>query len=160
LIDINIKILIQKLQYFTKTGEIFDLKMTISHFVLDILGQVAFSQSFDSQSLDKYITHIPAINDHLLLSCVIGELPLQSVTKLLVRWSPIGWMRRLVKSRNVLKAICASCVRKKIENPEGQRDLLKSLVTARDPETGDGLSEQEINSEAFAMLYDVLPGQV
>ncbi|KAH8805262.1 putative cytochrome P450 [Xylogone sp. PMI_703] len=151
LIDEQIKILVGKLQQYAATGAVFDLKGTISFFVLDILGEVAFSHRFNAQ-IKNEAEHLAAIDDHLLLACVIGELPFQEMTKALTRWSPLPWMRQLVQSRNKIKAICAERVKYKIEHSAGRFDLLKSLVEAQDPETGAKLSEQEINSEAFAMI--------
>lgn len=152
IIDEQIQILINKLEVVSQSGEMIDLKSTISHFVLDVLGKVAFNEQFNAQQHNGEIEHLSAINDHLLLSCVIGELPLQPMSKLIARWSPIGWMRRLVKSRNKLKEICASCVKQRFAAPDGQEDLLQVLVKARDPETGAKLTEQDVNSDAFAML--------
>lgn len=40
-----------------------------------------------------------------------------------------------------------------MNHPSQRQDLLQSLVDARDPETGVKLTEEGINSEAFAMLY-------
>ncbi|KAL1860965.1 hypothetical protein Plec18167_003752 [Paecilomyces lecythidis] len=151
LINRQMGILIDKLNAFAKSGTVFDLKDTISLYVLDILGEVAFSRPFNAQVRGE-AEQIPAINDHILLACVIGELPFQDISKALARWSPVPWMRRLVQSRNRLKAICSECVRYKVTHPSDRRDLLQSLVEAVDPETGSKLTEQEINSEAFAML--------
>lgn len=151
LIDEKIKIFTEKLRHYAKTGAIFDLKRTISLYVLDILGEVAFSHTFGAQYMSD-AEELSAINDHILLACVIGELPLQSITKLIAKWSPIPWMRRLLQSRNRLKVICSNCVKTKLTHRSDRRDLLQSLVEARDPETGVQLSEQEVNSEAFAML--------
>ncbi|KAF9888040.1 hypothetical protein FE257_009304 [Aspergillus nanangensis] len=151
LINTQLEILLQNLHRYAETGETFDLKEIISLYVLDILGEVAFSRSFGAQLTGK-AEQIPAINDHLLLSCVIGELPFQNLLKALARWSPVPWMRRLVQSRNNLKRVCAESVRYKMAHPSERRDLLQSLVEARDSETGAALSEQEINSEAFSML--------
>jgi benzoate 4-monooxygenase len=145
------KILIDKLQAYAKTGEVFDMKQTLSLYVLDILGEVAFSKPFGAQAKGD-AEELHAINDHLLLSGVIGELPLQDFWKMLSRVSPLPWMRRLMTSRNNLKRVCGDCVRFKIDNPSERPDLLKSLVTAVDPESGSRLTEQEINSEAFAVL--------
>ena len=144
-------ILIDKLKVYAKTGETFDLKQALSLYVLDILGEVAFSKPFGAQAKGD-VEELHAINDHLLLSGVIGELPLQEFWKLLSRVSPVPWMRRLMKSRNNLKRVCGERVRFKIDNPSERPDLLKSLVTAVDPESGSRLTEQEINSEAFAVL--------
>ncbi|CAG7921798.1 unnamed protein product [Penicillium olsonii] len=151
LIEGQMKILIDKLQKCAKTGEIVDLKQMLSLYVLDILGEVAFSKSFESQA-NGHAEELDAINDHLLLSGVIGELPLQDFWKTLSRLSPIPWMRRLMKSRNNLKRVCGECVKFKINNPSDRPDLLRSLVEAVDPQSGSRLTEQEINSEAFAVL--------
>lgn len=145
------KFLQNKLRAFAKTGETFDLKSLLSLYVFDILGSVAFGRPFGAQERG-YEQVLPAINDHLLLAGIVGELPLQSLTKTISGWSPIPWMRRLMKNRNSLKKVCAECVKYKIRNPAGRQDLLKSLVKAVDPDTGSTLTEQEINSEAFAVL--------
>ncbi|KAL4808168.1 cytochrome P450 [Aspergillus unguis] len=152
LIEGQMEILIQKLTLLSKSGEVFDFKHLLSLYVLDILGSVAFGKPFNVQQAGE-AEELDAINDHLLLAGVIGELPCQDLTKLLSRWSPVPWMRRLMKSRFRLKEICARCVRFKMAHAEDKRpDLLRSLVVATDPETGSRLSEEEINSEAFAVL--------
>ncbi|KAL4998431.1 cytochrome P450 [Aspergillus recurvatus] len=154
LIEGQMAILISKLHHYAQTGEAFDLKHALSLYVLDILGEVAFAKPFCVQHTEDD-EKLHAISDHLLLAGVIGELPCQKLTKFLSRISPVPWMRRLMKSRNTLKGICAGCVRFKIENLESTRsrpDLLRGLVEATDPESGKRLSEEEINSEAFAVL--------
>ncbi|KAL4878787.1 cytochrome P450 [Aspergillus karnatakaensis] len=135
LIEEQMKILIEKLRRYAKTGEVFDFKQTLSLYVLDILGEVAFGKPFNVQRKGE-AEELRAINDHLLLSGVIGGLPLQNVTKMLSRASPVPWIRRLMQSRNGLKAICARCVRFKMQSTSDRPDLLKSLVEAVDPETG------------------------
>ncbi|RDW65769.1 putative Cytochrome P450 [Aspergillus mulundensis] len=153
LIEGQMAILISKLRRHAQTGETFDLKHALNLYVLDILGEVAFAKPFGVQ-LTEDVEKLHAINDHLLLAGVIGELPCQDLTKFLSSISPVPWMRRLMKSRLKLKGICAGCVRFKIENQEKitRPDLLRSLVEATDPESGKRLSEEEINSEAFAVL--------
>ncbi|KAL4908465.1 hypothetical protein BDW74DRAFT_175146 [Aspergillus multicolor] len=153
LIEGQMAILISKLRRYAQTSETFDLKHALNLYVLDILGEVAFAKPFGVQVTEDD-EKLHAINDHLLLAGVIGELPCQDLTKFLSRISPVPWMRRLMKSRLKLKGICAGCVRFKIENREKitRPDLLRSLVEATDPESGKALSEEEINSEAFAVL--------
>jgi cytochrome P450 len=151
IIDGQIEILIRHLKGLAKMGEVFNLKAIISCFVLDILGEVAFRRTFNAQAAGA-AGEIEAINDHIFLSCVIGELQCQDLLKILVAWSPIPWIRRLVKSRAHLKATCANCVRQNLENRSERPDLLTSLINAKDPETGEKLTELDINTEAFAML--------
>ncbi|KAL4915980.1 cytochrome P450 [Aspergillus aurantiobrunneus] len=135
LIEAQMKVLVDKLHGFAETGKVFDFKHMLSLYVLDILGEVAFARPFGVQ-LKGEAEELHAVNDHLLLAGVIGELPFQDLTKMLSRLSPVPWMRKLMKSRNKLKDICAQCVRFKINNTSNRPDLLKSLVEAVDPETG------------------------
>ncbi|TVY16709.1 Pisatin demethylase [Lachnellula arida] len=152
IIDDQMSILINHVKGFAKTGEIFDMKNLISCFVLDVLGDVAFGRSFDAQIAGR-ADEIPAINDHILLSCLIGEMGAwQDVLKALMGYSPIAWIRRITRSRRLLKEKCASCVRRKMEDPSERLDLLQSLVRCQDPGTGARLTELDINTEAFAML--------
>ncbi|KAL4932004.1 cytochrome P450 [Aspergillus undulatus] len=151
LIERQMKIVIDKLRQYAKAGESFDFKHMLSLYVLDIFGEIAFAKPFGVQA-KGVAEELHAINDHLLLAGVIGELPCQDLTKALSRISPVPWMRRLMKSRNKLKDICAQCVRFKINNTSERPHFLKSLVEASDPETGKRLTKQEINSEASAVL--------
>jgi cytochrome P450 len=123
----------------------------IGFCILDGLGEMAFAKSFDSQRTED-ATISNAIRDHILLACSIGQLPLQSVSKAVIAWSPIPWVRQLVKSRQQLKQQCTECVDYRISHPSNRKDLLHNTINAKDPETGAGLTRLDINTEAFAML--------
>jgi benzoate 4-monooxygenase len=151
IIEEQLQILIHKLMGYSQRNEIFDLKACISCYILDILGEVAFSKSFDSQTSGK-ADAIPAINDHILMACLVGQLPFQAVSKAFIARSPIPRLRRLVKSRAQLKSFCAEWVHHRIQYPSNRHDLLQNLIEAKDPETGAQLTELDINTEAFAML--------
>ncbi|KAH7378988.1 putative cytochrome P450 [Cadophora sp. MPI-SDFR-AT-0126] len=140
IIDGQIEILIHHLKGLAKSGDAFDLKTIIACFVLDILGEVAFSRTFNAQ-VTGGAGEIEAINDHVYLSCVIGELPCQGLLKTLVAWSPFPWIRRLLKSRAHLKSTCEDCVKHNLENRSQRPDLLASLIIATDPETGEKLTD-------------------
>ncbi|KAJ5981043.1 hypothetical protein N7481_008341 [Penicillium waksmanii] len=151
LIEGQMEIFIRKLRSLVGSGETFDFKTIISLYILDILGEVAFAKPFGVQE-KGYAEELHAINDHLLLAGVIRELTFQNFWKALSRMSPVSWMRQLMKSRNNLKTVCSDCVKFKMKNTSQRPDLLKSLVEAADPQCGARLTEQEINSEAFAVL--------
>ena len=154
ILNTQLEILCDKIRVHAETGEVFDLKTHISRYILDILGEAAFSRSFDAQNDTANKTHtVPAaINDHILLACIIGQMPFQSFSKLIVAWSPFERLRKLIKSRAYLKNTCAECVSHRINNPSNRKDLLGALIKAQDPETGAKLTELDINTEAFAML--------
>lgn len=156
ILDEKLTILCDRIIMFAKSGENFDLKECISRYVLDILGEVAFSCSFNAQipGAGNYERVPQAINGHVLMGSIIGELPFQVLNKKLLAWSPIKWMRRIVENRTLLRDTCASCVQNRINSGSGneRKDLLQSLIKAKDPETGASLTTLDVNTEAFAML--------
>jgi hypothetical protein len=48
ILDGRLTVLCDRLATFAKTGEAFDLKDCIARYVVDILGEVAFSFSFNA----------------------------------------------------------------------------------------------------------------
>lgn len=152
LIDGQIKILTEKLKILAQKQEVFDFKRLISFYVFDILGDVAFGRSFNTQ-ISEVAPEIPAINDHILLSSLLGTFPFRSFFKSIIPILPIPWLRQLVDSRGKLKQTCADCVETRRQQSSASRsDLMQHLLDAKDPETGAELTDPEINSEAWAML--------
>ncbi|KAI1472600.1 putative cytochrome P450 [Daldinia caldariorum] len=152
LIDDQMKILIDKLKRLAEKQGVFDLKRLIAFYVFDILGDVAFGRSFNAQ-ISEVAPEIPAINDHILLSCLLGTFPFRSFFKRIIPMLPIPWLRHLMESRGKLKETCADCVRNKRQQPSTSRSyLMQHLVDAKDPETDAKLTDEEVNSEAWAML--------
>jgi benzoate 4-monooxygenase len=49
IIDSRYAILRRQMDRFAKSGEIFDLRKYITYCIVDILGELAFSQAFDNQ---------------------------------------------------------------------------------------------------------------
>ncbi|KAJ3528134.1 hypothetical protein NM208_g10348 [Fusarium decemcellulare] len=58
------------LDHYSDTGEPFDLKELIAFFVLDVLGDLAFRTSFNSQ-VEQDVSKLPPINDHIFLACLL-----------------------------------------------------------------------------------------
>ncbi|KAI1483473.1 putative cytochrome P450 [Daldinia eschscholtzii] len=152
LIENQMKILIEKLNRLAREQEVFDLKDLIAFYVFDILGEVAFGRSFNTQ-ISEVAPEIPAINDHILLSSLLGTFPFRSFFKRITPVLPIPWLRHLVKSRDKLKRVCADCVENRRQQSSTDRpDLMQHLLDAKDPETRAKLTDAEVNSEAWAML--------
>lgn len=152
-IDKHIKSLCENLDSCAKTNEVFNLKELIAFYVLDVLGELAFSRTFDAQR-EKEPEKLPPINDHIYLACLMGQMPeLMPFLKHVAAWTPVPWFRRLFAARAQLKSLTADCVRQRLnEKIVGRKDLLGCLINAVDPETGTTLTELDINTEAFAMV--------
>ena len=152
-IDKHIALLCENLDAFAKTGEIFDLKELIAFYVVDMLGELAFSQSFQAQ-IEKSVEKLPLINDHIYLACLMGQFPeMLPLLKKVATWTPWPWLQGLFAARQKLKTLTANCVARHLaEKVTDRKDLLTCLINAVDPETGAKMSELDINTEAFAMV--------
>ncbi|KAL6407021.1 hypothetical protein AUP68_09842 [Ilyonectria robusta] len=154
-IDTHLLQLRKNLDHYVKTEEVFDLKELIAFYVLDVLGELAFSRSFNSQ-VEQDSEKLPPINDHIYLSCLLGMMPeMMPFLKVVAAWTPLPWFQGLFRARKLLKNLTAECVshrmREKISN---RKDLLTCLINAVDPETGAILTELDIHTEAFAMILN------
>ncbi|KAI8217268.1 Cytochrome P450 monooxygenase ACRTS1 [Colletotrichum sp. SAR 10_77] len=143
----------KNLDEYSRTHQIFDLKELIAFFVLDVLGDLAFRYQFDSQ-IEKNTLKLPPINDHIFLACLMGMMPnFMPFVKAVSPWIPIPWVQRLLAARQNLKNLTIECVRSRMADPGAARkDLITSLINARDPETGSELTELDIQTEAFAFM--------
>nr|RBQ91806.1 hypothetical protein FVER53263_12478 [Fusarium verticillioides] len=152
-VDSHILKLRKSLDNFCDTNQEFDLKDMIAFYVFDVLGELAFSRSFDSQN-ERDVSRLPPINDHIYLACLMGMTPeaLPWIKKVLP-FIPNRWIKRLLNARAQLRDLTAACVRQRIEaGTSDRKDLLSSLLAAVDSETGSKLTELDINTEAFAMV--------
>ncbi|KAE8359468.1 cytochrome P450 [Aspergillus caelatus] len=91
-LDLNLRIPTDKTRFQIERGEVFDLKKALHYYVSDVLGELAFSQSFGVQEADDD-SLIPLVIEHSFLAAVTGVWP--AVTMTLKRWLPLRTARRL-----------------------------------------------------------------
>ncbi|KAF5589958.1 cytochrome P450 monooxygenase [Fusarium pseudocircinatum] len=152
-VDDHIVKLRRNLDHFYDTNQDFDLKHMIAFYVFDVLGELAFSRSFNSQD-ERDLARLPPINDHVYLAYLMGMTP-DAVPwiKKVLPFTAVPWLRRLFSARAQLRDLAAACVRQRIEaGSSNRKDLLSFLLGAVDPETGSKLTRLDINTEAFDMI--------
>ncbi|CDM34511.1 hypothetical protein DTO013E5_5013 [Penicillium roqueforti] len=149
--DRHVENLRRKLDKYAVSGDQFDLKDLIAFYGYDVIGELAFNLDFHSQEKDDP-ENLPPINDHILLGCLYGSLPgILPWSMNLSKYLPFSWLRKLLGSRQKIRSTVAQCVEDKTSESSG-KTLLTNLQKAKDPETGEELSNIEINSEAFGFL--------
>ncbi|CAN9336881.1 unnamed protein product [Alternaria alternata] len=164
LLDENVKILKQKLCRYAESGEAVDLKRLFKLYTIDVLGELAFGRSFEVQETDDD-SRVPPVVEHSLLAAVTGAWP--AMTFRLKRWLPkvpSRTLRRLFEGRAAVAKLAATCVQERLTAlrnakdldddaaaPE-RKDLLTSLILAKDPDTGERLSQIDLEAEAFGFI--------
>jgi hypothetical protein len=145
-LDANIEILRKKLGGYCDRTEVFDLKKLIHFYVIDVLGELAFGQSFG------------------LLAAVTGSWP--AMTMALKRWLPkvpSRALQRLFEGRAAVVRMASACVQQRMaalqdakDDDSGantrRKDILTGLILAKDPETGKKLTQLDLQTEAFGFM--------
>lgn len=132
----------------------FDLKELVGYYTYDLMGELIFNAEFGTmESQDP--KNLPPINEHIFLGCMYGMLPsLLPYSMQLFPRIPLPWLQRLMAGRKKLRDQTAKHVAVELakDKTEVRHNILSRLTQARDPETGEELTEAEISSEAFAFL--------
>jgi cytochrome P450 len=150
--DRNVVNIRTKLDKYARSGEIFDLDTIFAFFGHDVNGELSYSTQFDSQNKSDP-ANLPPVNEHILLSCLIGTIP--SLKPLMVKYGPsLPWVRDMLASRKALRDTAAANTAREYQNQADSKNynLLTSLIKAKDPETGQTLEEVDVATEAFAFL--------
>ncbi|KAJ9663192.1 hypothetical protein H2198_000953 [Neophaeococcomyces mojaviensis] len=162
-LDTTIAILKQKLARYASTGEVFDLKKAFHYYVIDTLGELAFSQSFGVQQADDE-SLVPPVKEHSLLAAATGAWPAMRFR--LKRWLPLvpyKPLQDLFRGRQACADLASRCVQKRlrdladIKDDESavrsqRKDILTSLILAKHPDTGERLTEIDLETEAFGFI--------
>ncbi|KAL1616564.1 hypothetical protein SLS54_008299 [Diplodia seriata] len=159
LLDANVEILKEKISGFCDRQEAFDLKKLLHYYTIDVLGELAFSQSFGVQMADDE-TLVPPVKEHSLLAAVTGAWPL--MTMRLKRWLPMvphEGLQRLFRARAACVQLASRCVQQRLDalkdgDPAGQKrkDILTNLILATHPDTGEHLTQTDLETEAFGFM--------
>ncbi|KAJ6028573.1 hypothetical protein N7540_004149 [Penicillium herquei] len=161
-LDANIKILRQKISSYASSQQEFDLKKALHFYVIDTLGELAFSQAFDVQVSDDE-TRVPPVVEHSLLAAVTGAWPM--MTARLKRWLPLiphSGLQELFQGRKACADLASRCVNIRLNairskngssNTSSERkDILTNLILAKHPDTGKNLSQTDLETEAFGFI--------
>lgn len=164
-LDANLKVLREKICMHAINEESFDLKKALHFYVIDVLGELAFSQSFDAQKSNDE-TRVPPVIEHSLLAAVTGAWPM--MTAWLKKWLPLlphKGLQALFEGRKACADLASRCVkvrldtlRAKGESFQGQperKDILTNLILAKHPDTGERLTQTDLETEAFGFMYVV-----
>ena len=160
-LDSNIQILKDKIDRHIASGQSFDLKKLLHYYTIDVLGELAFSQSFGVQEADDE-SLVPPVVEHSLLGAATGAWP--AMTMRLKRWLPMvphQGLKNLFAGRKACADLASSSVRRRLEavrfaEEEGDKiertDILTSLINAKHPDTGHKLTQVDLETEAFGFM--------
>jgi cytochrome P450 len=162
-LDENIAILRQRITEACHANHAFDLKDLLHNYVIDVLGELAFSKSFDLQKTGDR-SQVPPVKEHTLLGSALGAWPsLLHWLKWALPKLPIASIQSLFEGRRKCAELAARCVQNRLHemktedrpgesNMRPRKDLLTTLIRAKHPETGARLTQMDLETEAFGFM--------
>lgn len=163
-LDMNIKILRDTIANYCTRNEAFDLKQVLQYYVIDTLGELAFSQTFGVQ-LANDESLVPPVKEHSLLAAATGAWP--SMISTLKKWLPLvpsQSLQNLFAGRKACADLASRCVQKRLGDldivkesddttvAKQRKDILTNLILAKHPETGEHLTQADLETEAFGFM--------
>ena len=124
-------------------GEPVELVGEMMHVSLSILGRVVFNMDFSGYS------------DVISPSVLVGlktMMPQGNLNDFVPRWVPTPYNRRLSHAQNSLRDVMTTVIKQHEVGGDGTIDLITLLQSAKDTETGLGLTDQELHDEVMTIF--------
>jgi cytochrome P450 len=113
------------------------------HVSLGILGRVVFNMDFSGYS-------------HVITPSVLVGLktmmPQGNLNDFIPQWVPTPYNRRLTRAQTSLRDVMHKVIREHDHGGDGTIDLITLLQSAKDSETGLGLTDQELHDEVMTIF--------
>ncbi len=124
-------------------GEVVDIAEETLHLTLKVAGQTLFSKDIsdeDSVLGQAFRTGYEFINYK------INNLWTEPL------WMPTPRNKRFIKAKQTLDNLILDIIDNRRQNPSERNDLLSMLMSARDEQTGEGMSDEQLQNEAITLL--------
>jgi cytochrome P450 len=126
---------------WTASGAV-DLHEEMTEYTLRVVARILFGTSVDD-AIPAIRTMFPALSEHIRRR---GLTPFR-----LPRDFPTAGQRRAAAAQRAMYQVVDGIVADRRRTPAGD-DLLALLLAARDPETGDALSDQDVRDQVLIFL--------
>lgn len=136
-----------------------DMSKYSTYFAYDVMGDLVFGKRFDCMTSDEH-RHVPELitSSSYMLNWV-AHLPLQFIVRpILCSATLINWIGgEQAKAEHEFVSYASECVRERMskehgESKQGRKDMMHYILNARDAETGQGFTSQQLDAEATLLI--------
>lgn len=128
---------------YQRRGESFDIAAEMTHLTLEIAGRTLFSIDI-SEKANRFGT---ALRDAFEYIDYRMSYPIT-----LPPFLPTPRNRRFKKAKGALDDIVHTIIRERRSRREDKGDLLSMLLLARDEDTGEGMTDEQLRDEVLTIL--------
>lgn len=124
-------------------GEVIDIAEETLKLTLKIAGQTLFSKDISDEDsvLGKAFR-----TGYEFINYKVNNLWTEPL------WVPTSRNMRFKKAKKTLDDLILDIISYRRQNPSERNDLLSMLMSARDEETGEGMSDKQLQNEAITLL--------
>jgi cytochrome P450 len=124
-------------------GESVELVAEMMQVSLSILGRVVFNMDFSGYS------HV--ISPSVLVG-LKSMMPQGNLNDFIPSWVPTPYTRRVARAQNALRDVMQKVISEHAVGGEGTIDLITLLQSAKDQDTGQPLTDEEVHDEVMTVF--------
>jgi hypothetical protein len=129
----------------------FDFLKWANYLAFDIIGDLAFGEAFHFiEAGNDHNNGIRVLNERGEWSATVGTMPWIKPYMPYIFWD--NFFPQGLKSVKELAQIAITAVEKRKKGGGNRKDLLHFLMSAKDPDTGEEISDGELKAEALTQL--------
>ena len=125
------------------TGAAFDLAAEMNRLTLRIVGRALFSLDLQGDAATVGAALVDALDVVTQRAFTLLPFPL---------WVPTVANRRFVRARHMLDQVVLRIIAERRESGHDAGDLLSLLLSARDADTGEGMTDRQLRDEVMTFL--------
>lgn len=160
LIDQTIEKFMNKMDEFAKTNEPFDIYFWFELFTMDLMGELAFGNSFGVLEAGKPARYSTLVELSQRFGNISGVLPFGKYNVKILSWVPLPYIQNLWKARVEYLEYARQALEKRFQDnrsqilPSGKprQDIMQRFIEAQDPETGRRMDFPELRAEASSLM--------
>ena len=126
-----------------RPGEVIAVDQRMEHLALGIVGQTLFSAELGREAIVEAQRSMPIVSKYLAIRAFMPKL---------VGQFPIPANRRFDEASARFRRVVAEVIAAARIEGKDHGDLLSTLLLARDEDTGEGMSDQQVHDEVVTIL--------
>lgn len=158
--DTTIGIFLRKMDEFANTGQPFDIYFWFELFTMDLMGELAFGQSFGTLKAGQPARYSKLVELSQRFANLSGMLPFGKYNVQVLSCVPLPYIQSLWRARLEYLEYARKALEKRFQDNRRQisssgkprQDIMQRFIEAQDPETSARMDFPELRAEASSLM--------
>jgi cytochrome P450 len=136
--------LLERWEPQAREGGVLDIRPVMQRLTLEILMRAMFSADWGAEA-ETVMEAVTIANEHTNRRLLAPVNPPD--------WIPLPSTRRFLATREAVDALVYRLIAERRRSGEDKADLLSQLLGARDEDTGESMSDEQLHDELISMIF-------